>query len=92
MMPKIHDEVLTENDFMESVQYLITSHYAASTITRLPVIDRILAYKACHSAIRFGEYLTYDECCRLVAELAETDMPFQCAHGRPSIIPLATVV
>ena len=43
------------------------------------------------AAIRFGDRLTLDACQRIVAQLALCDFPFQCAHGRPSMIPLATL-
>ena len=33
-------------------------------------------------AIMFNDSLTLEQCRGLVAKLSETDMPFQCAHGR----------
>lgn len=48
-----------------------------------------LKSRACRSAIMFGDDLTHDECVLLVASLAKCHKPFECAHGRPSIIPLA---
>ena len=39
-------------------------------------------------AIKFGDSLTEDECRRLVGDLSHCDLPFQCAHGRPSVMPL----
>ncbi|TFK68180.1 hypothetical protein BDN72DRAFT_898304 [Pluteus cervinus] len=44
--------------------------------------------KACRGAIMFNDPLTLDQCERLVQRLSETAFPFQCAHGRPSLIPL----
>ncbi|OBZ76501.1 DNA mismatch repair protein MLH3 [Grifola frondosa] len=41
--------------------------------------------KACRGAIMFNDPLTLEQCERLVRELAETALPFQCAHGRPSL-------
>ncbi|EJD53641.1 hypothetical protein AURDEDRAFT_53673 [Auricularia subglabra TFB-10046 SS5] len=39
--------------------------------------------KACRgSAIMFNDTLNLDRCTRLIAELADTRFPFQCAHGR----------
>ncbi|KAE9409939.1 hypothetical protein BT96DRAFT_984267 [Gymnopus androsaceus JB14] len=45
--------------------------------------------KACRGAIMFNDSLTNEQCARLVAQLSETVFPFQCAHGRPSLVPLA---
>lgn len=44
--------------------------------------------KACRSAIMFGDELTKLECQVLINDLSKCVLPFQCAHGRPSVIPL----
>jgi len=44
--------------------------------------------RACRSAIMFNDPLELDECRVLIGKLAECKFPFQCAHGRPSMIPL----
>ncbi|KAF1983055.1 hypothetical protein K402DRAFT_456882 [Aulographum hederae CBS 113979] len=48
----------------------------------------MLNSRACRSAIMFNDTLTTDECTRLVKKLAGCAFPFQCAHGRPSMVPL----
>lgn len=40
-------------------------------------------------AVKFNHPLTVDECRHLMHSLAQCSLPFQCAHGRPSILPLA---
>ncbi|KAI0920894.1 hypothetical protein AcV5_001344 [Taiwanofungus camphoratus] len=47
--------------------------------------------KACRGAIMFNDSLTLEQCNRLVQQLAETSNPFQCAHGRPSLVPLVDI-
>ncbi|KDQ08852.1 hypothetical protein BOTBODRAFT_148476 [Botryobasidium botryosum FD-172 SS1] len=47
--------------------------------------------KACRGAIMFNDSLTVEQCERLLTQLADTAFPFQCAHGRPSLVPLAGV-
>ncbi|KAJ8086934.1 DNA mismatch repair protein [Marasmius tenuissimus] len=44
--------------------------------------------KACRGAIMFNDPLNNEQCERLVQQLSETALPFQCAHGRPSLVPL----
>lgn len=39
-------------------------------------------------AIMFNDKLGLDQCERLVHQLSRTVFPFQCAHGRPSMVPL----
>nr|XP_046268247.1 DNA mismatch repair protein Mlh3 isoform X2 [Scatophagus argus] len=52
---------------------------------------KVLASLACHGAIKFNDSLTRDECHSLVASLSSCQLPFQCAHGRPSIAPLVDI-
>lgn len=42
-------------------------------------------------AIKFGDSLTYDEmqCC--LNSLKQCNLPFQCAHGRPTLTPIVTL-
>ncbi|KAI9068501.1 hypothetical protein FKP32DRAFT_1561492 [Trametes sanguinea] len=44
--------------------------------------------KACRGTIMFNDALTLEQCRTLLDRLAETALPFQCAHGRPSLVPL----
>ncbi|MCJ1226514.1 DNA mismatch repair protein [Toensbergia leucococca] len=48
----------------------------------------MLNSRSCRSAIMFNDKLTLDECRILVKQLAMCAFPFQCAHGRPSMIPI----
>lgn len=54
------------------------------------IID-MLNSRSCRSAIMFNDELTHEDCSTLVKRLAVCSFPFQCAHGRPSMIPLANV-
>ncbi|KAG1906937.1 uncharacterized protein F5891DRAFT_1136216 [Suillus fuscotomentosus] len=47
--------------------------------------------KACRGAVMFNDPLSLEQCERLVRNLAATAFPFQCAHGRPSLVPLTHV-
>jgi DNA mismatch repair protein MLH3 len=51
------------------------------------IIDLVNS-RACRSAIMFNDVLTKAECEELVKKLAKCAFPFQCAHGRPSMIVL----
>lgn len=39
----------------------------------------------------FNDELSWEQCELLVKRLAECRFPFQCAHGRPSLVPLVDV-
>ncbi|KAG0671529.1 DNA mismatch repair protein [Maudiozyma exigua] len=47
--------------------------------------------KACRSAIMFGDQLTKTECSLLIKNLGKCQQPFQCAHGRPSLVPISEI-
>ncbi|XP_043556150.1 DNA mismatch repair protein Mlh3 [Chiloscyllium plagiosum] len=49
---------------------------------------KVLSSQACRGAVKFGDGLNVEECRSLMDSLAGCDLPFQCAHGRPSILPL----
>lgn len=51
----------------------------------------MLNSRACRSAIMFNDELSLEQCELLVRRLAKCVFPFQCAHGRPSLVPLADV-
>ena len=65
---------------------LVDAHGAA----KVPqAVMRVLASKACRSAIMFGDRLSVKEAEELVACLQCTALWSSCAHGRPTIAPLA---
>ncbi|RMJ26990.1 hypothetical protein PHISP_02119 [Aspergillus sp. HF37] len=51
-------------------------------------ITDLLNSRACRSAIMFNDALAVDECQNLLSRLARCVLPFQCAHGRPSMVPI----
>ncbi|KAL1708554.1 hypothetical protein EV121DRAFT_287423 [Schizophyllum commune] len=48
----------------------------------------LLNSKACRGAIMFNDPLSMVQCEKLIKQLTKTVFPFQCAHGRPSLVPL----
>jgi DNA mismatch repair protein MLH3 len=48
----------------------------------------LLNSRACRGAIMFNDPLDIQECKALVTRLSRCAFPFQCAHGRPSMIPI----
>lgn len=54
------------------------------------IID-MLNSRACRSAIMFNDVLDHHECEDLLVRLARCSFPFQCAHGRPSLVPIVSL-
>ncbi|KAF2857515.1 hypothetical protein K470DRAFT_260734 [Piedraia hortae CBS 480.64] len=54
-------------------------------------IREMLCSRACRSAIMFNDLLNKEECTALISRLARCDLPFVCAHGRVSVVPVVRV-
>ena len=76
---------------LETSKWLSGRDGAVSSSTLPPPIARILESKACRGAIMFGDSITADRAQCLIRELSECRLPFQCAHGRPSVKILAAL-
>lgn len=63
--------------------------------------DNILAFpecimerlrtRACRTALKFGDHIDETRAKFIITELSKTDIPTQCAHGRPVIRPIYTL-
>lgn len=58
---------------------------ADSILARLPKAIAMFASRACRTSIMIGTALSQREMDTIVKKLAELDMPFTCAHGRPTM-------
>lgn len=54
------------------------------------IID-LLNSRACRTAIMFNDALTHEECMVFISQLATCAFPFQCAHGRPTMVPIVNL-
>uniref|UniRef100_A0A0G4FJU5 DNA mismatch repair protein S5 domain-containing protein n=1 Tax=Chromera velia CCMP2878 TaxID=1169474 RepID=A0A0G4FJU5_9ALVE len=54
-------------------------------------IREVITSKACRNGIKFGDRLMLSESLHLCERLSQTTFPFFCAHGRPTIFPLASL-
>lgn len=67
---------------------LLHSRACRSKTTSTNSARRKIADQLCSGAIMFNDELTLAECTSLIRRLAQCSLPFQCAHGRPSMVPL----
>lgn len=51
-------------------------------------LERLTIATACHTAVRAGDRLNGEQMAMLLRDLAETDDPFTCFHGRPTMITI----
>jgi DNA mismatch repair protein MutL len=62
----------------------------ATQVGEVPqVLERLLTVMACHGAIRAHQRLQSEEIRALLQDLARTEMPFTCPHGRPVLLNIA---
>ncbi|XP_075387709.1 DNA mismatch repair protein Mlh3 isoform X2 [Tenrec ecaudatus] len=80
---------IVEEFIREQMELLQTTGGIQGT---LPLtVQKVLASQACHGAIKFHDGLSPEESRRLIEALSCCQLPFQCAHGRPSMLPLADI-
>ncbi|XP_065221278.1 uncharacterized protein LOC135846229 [Planococcus citri] len=53
-------------------------------------LQSVVNYEACRGAVKFGDKLTPQICSALLEGMSQCKLPFQCAHGRPSAVPLVS--
>ncbi len=76
-------EALTAQDLAEHLEDVSAGHRLIPK-----AVHRLLAFKACRSAIKFGDEVSQAHAVSLLARLADCDFPFVCAHGRQSLAVL----
>ena len=85
-IPLIYGSTLVPDELREMLHelngYGITYNFIPKCVLR------ILASKACKSAVRFGDYLNKYDMQKIISELSDCNKPFQCAHGRPTMFPI----
>ena len=55
----------------------------------VPLLHRALSFVACHAAIKAHAPLQREEMTRLITDLAGTETPYFCPHGRPIVSRLS---
>lgn len=89
-LPGIYDKVSTPKDLIQFIQVL-SNRTSDASCCKPAFFVRALASLACRYAIMFGEKLNEDRCKEIIRSLANCDLSFICAHGRPSIVPLSDI-
>ncbi|PSN54405.1 hypothetical protein C0J52_21889 [Blattella germanica] len=76
-----------ESMIREQVETIIGTRGVGITVPS--VIQSVVNSEACRGSVKFGDQLSLEECQKLLNDLPKCQLPFQCAHGRPSLVPLA---
>jgi DNA mismatch repair protein MutL len=68
----------------------IITQMAESPVRGVPqIIREKIASMACKAAVKGNNSLSYDEADKLIEQLLELDNPYNCPHGRPTIISMS---
>ena len=85
-LPSVCGRVAQTSDLLEFLNDL--ESLAGGSSIKPKFVSRVLASNACRYATMFGDTLSLEQCEKLIKALSKCQLPFVCAHGRPSIIPL----
>lgn len=77
---------LVESKAEEVLQHVLTLFGDGNEVTRSTLRHEMLAYASCRGAIKAGHKLNTYQMATLIAALFQTEKPYVCPHGRPTII------
>jgi len=86
-LPMIKDVTFKEND-LQDLLTLIEANPFEKDEARIPKIKNVLASKACRASVMIGDPLKMSEMKQVVHNLSTLKSPWNCPHGRPTLITL----
>ena len=78
-VPKLYGKIMGKEELLRIVHN--------NSIIPEPILETIKS-KACRSAVKFGDELSFERCTQLCYQLQDCALKTQCAHGRPTFYPL----
>ncbi len=81
-------EWIKQKEVKEFVNKVLDMIESDRTVREEDLRRRVIATLACHSSVRFNEYLSMEQMEALVESLRECNQPFHCPHGRPTLIQI----
>ena len=79
---------IKDNEISDFINIVLDGFEEESNIDEETVRQDVIATLACHSSVRFNEYLSMDEMIKLVDDLRHCEQGYHCPHGRPTFISL----
>ncbi|GFR25515.1 DNA mismatch repair protein Mlh3 [Trichonephila clavata] len=80
---------VVEKIIKEWLDSLMQTRSVSSVLPK--TLSAALNSQACRGAVKFGDPLDLSQCEHLLTALSKCKLPFQCAHGRPSIAPILDI-
>ncbi|KAI5183544.1 DNA mismatch repair protein PMS2 [Nematocida sp. AWRm78] len=87
-VPSYEDRIYGENELLEVIESIKEDNIEEGKHIIFTELRRLLASKACRSSIMIGDVLNMQQMNKIVSSLSKTTRPWNCPHGRPTIILL----
>lgn len=81
---------IEEHEAEDTIREILTLVHANRQVSAEELRHACLATTACRAAIKSGEELNLKQMQLLLEELAHTDRPYTCPHGRPTILKFSS--
>ena len=81
-----HPVWIKKDYVMESLRKIIDVIITNEDFSKEKFNENIAITLACKMSIKANEHISYEEMNNLILSLKNTDNPFTCPHGRPTII------
>jgi DNA mismatch repair protein MutL len=77
-----------EGDEEKFIQQLVEEITNDKEMSVLDIRKEKIASLACHASVKFNSFLTVEESRKLLSRLSRCGQPFNCPHGRPTMISI----
>ena len=81
--------VFIERDEEKFIRELIDQITNDREMSVLDIRKEKIASMACHASVKFNSFLTVEESRRLLQRLSRCAQPFNCPHGRPTMLAIS---
>jgi len=79
---------LKEVDLHAFNEDLMERYTASKHLNQANLQETVIATMACHKSVRFNQNLTENDMKQILNELSMCQQPYQCPHGRPTLIKI----
>ena len=74
----------------DAIREILVAVENSTRVSPKDIREHCLATTACRAAIKAGQELNFRQMEMLLKELTETDFPYTCPHGRPTVLKFTT--
>jgi len=83
---KAHPTWLKFNYEGDNLKYIVDLVIENKNFSKEKFVDSLAKMASCRMSVKAGDHLSIDEMDKLLKDLVKCDNPYNCCHGRPSIM------